>query len=193
MSTDLEKFIQRNRDDFDNAHPSEKVWERIRANFSAQKKARLYFLQQIYKWSVAAALLIAIFASIYFLIDKKYGHEDSSFTTTPTKQPEETSSINPEYAVEFNKVYQSVISRQKELENAAVSEPGLYQQFQQDLAVLDSSYRLLKNQVSQSINRDVITKAMIQNLQLQAELLNRQLQIINQFKNTKKESHETSI
>ena len=43
------------------------------------------------------------------------------------------------------------------------------------------------------MNGDVIIKAMIQNLQLQSELLGRQLMIIREFKTTKNSTHEKSI
>jgi hypothetical protein len=52
---------------------------------------------------------------------------------------------------------------------------------------------MLKRQAAQTPNKDVIIKAMMQNLQLQAELLNRQLMIFNQIKNTKNLKNETSI
>jgi hypothetical protein len=193
MSTDLEKFIQRNRDDFDKDHPSQHVWEQIRSKISAGNRKRSFYLKRPGRWSVAAAILITVLISFYFLFNNKYSHEKINSQDIASTGQTEPSGITPEYAVEFSKLTESVANRQKQLEQAANAQPDLYQQFQQDLAVLDSSYQLLKNQVSQSINRDVITKAMIQNLQLQAELLNRQLQIINQFKNTKKESHETNI
>ena len=193
MSSDLEKFIQRNRDDFDKERPSEKVWEKLEAKFSAQKKAKSFDINRFLKWTAAAAVLFAIFTSAYFLFIKKYSHGDKTAEIVTSVHPEETSSITPEYAAEFSQVYQSVTTRQKELEQAASIRPDLYQQFQEDLSVLDSSYQLLKSQVMQSVNRDLLTRAMIHNLQLQAELLNRQLKIIDQFKNTKKDSHETSI
>jgi hypothetical protein len=193
MSSDLEKFIQRNRGDFDEDQPSEKVWEKIKANFPTEKKTTSFSLNRFLKWTAAAAILFAIFTSAYFLFIKKYSHENKNREILTSTQPEETGSITPEYAAEFNRVYQSVTTRQKELERAATFHSELYKQFQEDLSVLDSSYRLLKSQVMQSVNQDLLTRAMIQNLQLQAELLNRQLQIINQFKNTKKISHETSI
>lgn len=187
MSTDLEKFIQRNREDFDQVQPAEKVWEKINTAYPG-KKTRPY--RTIYKWSMVAAAAFIFIASAYFLI-KKYSHENNDGDTIAAEPPVEVHGITPEYAVEFKSVYQSVAAGQKELENAAASQPRLYQQFQQDLAVLDSSYQLLKNQAVQSVNRDVIIRAMIQNLQLQAKLLDRQLMIVNQFKNAKNLSHET--
>ncbi|HKC36493.1 MAG TPA: hypothetical protein VKB95_10540, partial [Chitinophagaceae bacterium] len=58
---------------------------------------------------------------------------------------------------------------------------------------LDSSYRLLREQATQSMNGDVIIKAMIQNLQLQSELLGRQLMIIHECKTIKTSKNEKNI
>jgi hypothetical protein len=66
----------------------------------------------------------------------------------------------------------------------------LYSQFSEDLAALDSSYRVLKTQAVQTPNREVVIRAMLQNLQLQAELLGKQLRILKEFKNTKTGKNE---
>lgn len=98
--------------------------------------------------------------------------------------------LAPEFAPEAEAIYNSIAVKQEALKTIANTEPELYKQFAGDLATLDSSYRVLKTQAAASPNHDVLIKAMIQNLQLQAELLSRQLMIINQFKNLKKERHE---
>ena len=68
--------------------------------------------------------------------------------------------------------------------------PGLASQFEGDMAALDSAYQILHRQAMQTPGSEVIIRAMIQNLQLQAELLSRQLSIINQYSNNQKNSHE---
>ena len=91
----------------------------------------------------------------------------------------------PEYAAEASKIYESIEMQQQQLKAIAKEQPELYSQFAEDLAALDSSYRVLKTQAIQTPNREVIIKAMLQNLQLQAELLSKQLGIIHEFKNNK--------
>ena len=193
MSNNLEKFIQVKKEEFDSADPSDSVWKNIEQTLSKRKKAKRLFLPEIYKWSVAAAVIAITVTSIYFLFIKKYSHERQVTKTGTQGNPYDISSIAPEYSIEFNQAYQSVKSIQKELQSATSDQPQLYQQFLKDLSTLDSSYLLLKKQIVQSPNRDAIIKAMLQNLQLQTELLNRQLMIFNQFKNEKKSKNETSI
>ncbi|HRG94562.1 MAG TPA: hypothetical protein PLZ10_16505, partial [Chitinophagaceae bacterium] len=86
-----------------------------------------------------------------------------------------------------------VQTRQEQLKAAANGLPELYQQFEKDLAVLDSSFRSLRQQAGQTPNRDVLIRAMIQNLQLQSELLERQLQVIQEFKQPQKTYNEKTI
>src|SRR5436189_230605 len=119
MSSDLEKFIRKNRGDFDGADPSNKVWKNIQQSLPVKKEEKHFTIRDIYKWSDAAAILFIALTSVYFLYIKK--------------------------------------------------------------------------QYIQRIKGDVNIKAMIQNLQLQSELLGRQLMIINEYKTTKTSTNEKNI
>ena len=187
MNSEFEKLFRQNRKDFDDANPSDRIWKQIEKSLPDQKREKQFTLRDIYKWSAAAAIFFILLTSVYFLFIRKYPDsyrgENPTVKTESQTKPDDINSIAPEYAVEFNQVYQSVVNRQQELRAAVSGQPQLYQQFLQDINVLDSSYRMLKNQAAQTPNRDVIIKAMIQNLQLQAELLNRQMMIFNEFMN----------
>jgi len=212
MSSDLEKFIRKNRGDFDDADPSGKVWTNIERSLPVKKPARLKYsrhsgrdakrftLKDIYKWSAAAAIFFIALTSVYFLFIRKTPGNDPETTSTiktgtgeTPSRPDNFNSLSIEYAAEFKEAEQAVEVRQKELRAAIANDPELYRKFQQDLNTLDSSYRLLREQASQSMNGDVIIKAMIQNLQLQSELLGRQLMIIHEFKTTKTPTNEKNI
>jgi len=200
MSSDLEKFIRKNRGEFDEADPSGKVWKNIERSLPVKKEAKHFTIRDIYKWSAAAAIFFMALTSAYFLFIKKSPGNDPEKTSTVETRTEENSSrldnfnsISIEYAAEFKEATQAVEERQQELRAAIANDPELYRKFQQDLNILDSSYRLLREQARQSINGDVIIKAMIQNLQLQSELLGRQLMIIHEYKTTKTSTNEKNI
>jgi len=200
MSSDLEKFIRKNRGDFDYADPSNKVWKNIERSLPVKKEAKHFTIRDIYKWSAAAAIFFITLTSVYFLFIKKPASNDQEKTSTiKSRTPENSSrfdnfnSVSIEFAAEFKEATQAVEDRQKELRVAIANDTELYRKFQQDLNILDSSYRLLREQASQSINGDVIIKAMIQNLQLQSELLGRQLMIIHEYKTTKTSTNEKNI
>ena len=56
---------------------------------------------------------------------------------------------------------------------------------------MEASYKKLKHDLATSPNQERVLRAMIRNLQIQAEVLNQQLEVIEQFKNSKSEpTHE---
>jgi hypothetical protein len=196
MSNEFEKFIRKNRSDFDDVQPSDNVWKNIEKKFVTKKDPKRFTLRDIYKWSAAAAIFFMTLTSVYFLFIKKYSHEIPTVKTGNPESPSRLDNFNGiaiEYAAEFKEATEAVENRQKELRTAIANNPELYKKFQDDLNTLDSSYRLLKEQAAQSINGDVLIKAMIQNLQLQSELLGRQLMIIKEFKTTKTPGNEKNI
>jgi hypothetical protein len=83
--------------------------------------------------------------------------------------------------------------KQEEIKKIQKDEPLLYRQFAGDINKLDSSFHTLKKQLPVNPNREQILEAMIQNLQLQESILNRQLSIIKQINHVKKTEYEKAI
>ena len=194
MSNDLEKFIRKNRSDFDDTSPSGNVWENIERSLPVKKQAKRFTITDIYKWSAAAAIFFVALTSVYFLFIRKYSHENPAMNTGPEKAaPYSINNMSMEFAAEFREASEAVKNKQEELRSAIASDPELYRKFQADLTALDSSYRVLRDQAGQTVNPDVIIKAMIENLRLQSELLGRQLMIIHEIKTTKTSKNEKNI
>ena len=55
---------------------------------------------------------------------------------------------------------------------------------------MDESYQRLKNDLPGSPNQEETVKAMIRNLQIQADVLSRQLNVIKQINESKKENND---
>lgn len=195
MSNDLEKFIRKNRNDFDDAKPSGDVWKNIERSLPVKKQAKRFTITDIYKWSAAAAIFFIALTSVYFVFIRKYSHENPPTVETGTQKatPDLVSGMSMEFAAEFKQANDAVKKRQDELRSAIANDPELYRKFQMDLVALDSSYRVLREQASQTVNPDVLIKAMIDNLRLQSELLGRQLMIIQEIKTTKTSKNEKNI
>lgn len=195
MSKKLKNFIDENRREFDDDLPSDNAWRKIEQSISATKPAKQFSIRDMYKWTAAAAVFFITATCFYFLVIRKNNNETAVVKTeTPAvtngNNNTDISRIAPEYAAEAKKIYQSIENQQQQLKAIAEEEPELYLQFSEDLAALDSSYRVLKAKAVQTPNREVIIRAMLQNLQLQAELLAKQLGILNEIKNTKTEKNE---
>ena len=183
MSNKLKKFIWDKRAAFDDEIPSGKVWENIEASFSVQKKKKS-ILTPLYKWSMAAVAMLIIASGVYFIVNKNAGD-----AIVVASEPG-INKMAPEYALQMNQFVKMIDTKQQELKTLAKEQPELYQKFTTAINQLDSSYNTLKNQLGSTPNTDMLLEAMIQNLQLQLNVLNQQLNIINQIKESKKYSHE---
>jgi hypothetical protein len=115
---------------------------------------------------------------------------------TKTVKPDNSKSAAVDHGIGSDEqkemVYYAKIVELKhdELKKIKKDEPLLYKQFSEDVHKLDSVYQSLKNELPKNPNREQLLEAMIQNLQLQMELLNRQLHIIKQINNSKKSAYE---
>jgi hypothetical protein len=79
-----------------------------------------------------------------------------------------------------------IANKQTELKGLEKTNPALYKEFVNDINELDISYKSLRKQLPQLQDRSRLIKAMINNLQLQIELLNKQLIIVNQIESKQK-------
>ena len=188
MSNKLKKFIWDNRSEFDDAVPSGKVWEHIESSMTG-KKEKKFILTPLYKWSMAAAAVLILSAGFYFFVNrnKNTAVEYAGIVPAPDTATATATAID---APEVNQFAKMIALKQEELRSLAKDQPELYTQFAKDITQLDSSYNILRKQLSATPNREMLLEAMIQNLQLQLNVLNQQLNIIHQIKQSKKYNHE---
>jgi hypothetical protein len=139
-------------------------------------------LTPVVKWSVAATVLLMVGVGAYFIIKK------DKLVDPPTAEIK--NEILVPDAPGINSVAQLVVMKQEELKTLSKDQPELYEKFTTDITQLDSSYKALKDQLNVSPNREMLMEAMVQNLQLQLNVLNQQLNIIHQIKQSKNYSHE---
>lgn len=195
MSKELKKLIAENRAAFDDDLPASANWQQVERAIRNKKPVKQIPVGYIYKWSAAAAVFFIIAAAVYFaMIKKQDSTKDIAFEKVSNSNKRmnngDISRIDPAFAAEAKKMFHSIEAQQKQLKSIASEQPELYSQFSADLAALDSSYRVLKTQALQTPNREVIIRAMLQNLQLQAELLAKQLQVLQDFKTDKTQQNE---
>lgn len=185
MSSDLRDFMKENRHAFDDEQPAEYNWDNI-ANAVPALSGKKRSFRKMYAWTAAAAVLIIAMGVFLFVRYKplEAGIADGKKTRNDIR------TLAPEYAASAEPIYQAIEKQQKELKSFSASQPELYDQFTQDLATLDSSYRVLKAQATRSPNREILIRAMMNNLQLQAELLSKQLSVLTEFNNTKTDQNE---
>jgi hypothetical protein len=193
MSSPLEKFIRDNREQFDNDEPRPKVWTALEKQLAPADKKGKVLAMKFLRLGVAAAVLVLAGIGVFYLAFDKKGVDppvvqtDNNPAVTEDKMLE---AINPTYAKEVYHFTQLIELKQTELKQIEKDNPVLYKQFISDINKLDSSYYSLKNELSVNPNREQLLEAMIQNLRLQTELLNQQLNIIIQIKQSKSKTNE---
>jgi hypothetical protein len=220
MSRNLEKFVQDNREAFDKFEPGPVVWHNIQQDLKNGKKEKAITISmKTLRWSAAAAIILLLGAGAWFFSQQKQTApeiagakktapvsndlpkttRDSANAINPADEQQATnneqlaSTDKDEYSEELYHYTRLVELKQEEIKKIQKDEPLLYQQFAGDINKLDSTFHTLKKQLPENPNREQLLEAMIQNLQLQEALLNRQLNIIKQINNAKKTEYEKAI
>jgi hypothetical protein len=87
-----------------------------------------------------------------------------------------------------------IANKENEIKNLAKNNPEVYKNFSEDIAGLNKAYKKLNQQLPNTHNKSALVQAMIYNLQIQIDLLNKQLIILNKIESTqKKEQYEKNI
>lgn len=185
----LERFIKNNRDEFD----SEEMkigWEKIVSGI--KQKNNKHLKTRYLLWTAAASIIIFVSGAIFYT--NIFGTKDTPATIQqPVELPSEefTDEVDPAYTFQMDQFARLIVLKQNELKQNQKKQPALYEQFLKDNNRLDSSYNYLKYKLSSNPNKEILLDAMIQNLQLKLDLLNRQLQIIKQTKQKKTDDEKT--
>ncbi len=166
MGDQLEKFIMENREAFNDAIPSDKAWEGIDQKLS--KKQVIWPTV----WKVAAMLFMV--STIYLMIGKSQ-YEDMD---GPMLSEEFTQAEN---------YYVSLIAQRKQAIQEQLT-PEQQEQFLVEIDQLDSMYLELKKTYQTNASNDRVMDAMISNLQLRLDILNKQLDILKNIKNQNNEN-----
>ncbi|SNT11787.1 hypothetical protein SAMN05421640_2356 [Ekhidna lutea] len=165
MGDQLEKFIMENREVFDDATPSENVWKGIDNDLS--KKRSIWPTV----WKVAAMLFMA--STIFLMIDRNAEVEEGPYLSEEFNQAED--------------YYVKLISQRKQEIKAQLT-PEQQEQFLVEIDQLDSMYVELKKTYQTNASNDRVMDAMINNLQLRLDILNKQLDILQNIKNQNNEN-----
>lgn len=170
MGDQLERFIKENRSQFDRESDGQMLWNRIE-NELDQEGHRTRNFSMV--WKVAAIIFLA--STSVLLVDRFFGHMDSSDT--------------PVYS-EFKQAeafYASLID-EKKAEIMSYSDADLAREFLAEIEELDYMYGSLKETFDKRLPNQKLADAMIENLQLRIQILNKQLSILQQLNEEQNES-----
>lgn len=191
MKDKLKNFVQEHRQAFDTFEPRAELWQEICQELPAARKEakvikisfgqRASFSADALFMRVAAAIVL-LFACGLTLFLMKQNTPKAANTIAATSQ-NRLQNISPEI-VEVEAYYTSQIQEKKsEMSAYDIKLLGLNSEagIDQELARLDSSYTQLKKELYTTPNTDRVVEAMIQNLQIRMEVLNRQLEVLQKM------------
>ena len=180
MEERLESFIRGNKKDFDQSEPPAGLWARIEEELNAGpelKAERPRVVKLSFLLKMAASLAVIVAAGLLL-----WNYQSGQVT--------DLANIDPVLAKQ-QVHYASVIEiKRSELKRIEKEEPQLYQEFSSEIRKMDESYQRLKKDLPSSPNQEETVKAMIRNLQIQAEVLNQQLKVIKQINESKKQQND---
>jgi len=179
MSERLEDFIKMNRDEFDDLEPSADLWARIEMHLPPQdaelktREAKTFSLGFVLR--VAATVIVVMgVCFVFYVRNEKRGVVDLA-------------AINPVYAKQQVQFTSQIETKRSELKSIAKTNPQLYQEFNAEIAEMDSTYKEMNNDLATSPNQERVLRAMIRNLEIQTQVLSQQLKVVEQMNNMKKE------
>ena len=126
-------------------------------------------------WAIAASIVLLIGCfSVFYL----------------KNSPESTEQIVAEVAPQYNDKmvqYASLIeTKREEIREIEIHDPVMYKEFATEIEKLNQDYQNLQEELPQTPNQGELVEAMIQNLRVQLDILNRQLIIIQKVKEYQK-------
>ena len=169
----LEKFVRKNRQAFDDQSPPADIWGRIEATLGGSPRRSFSWM-----WKAAAVLF---FVSTAILLTQEYWFG-----------PPQRENVIAAELKDAEQYYNSLIQVKREELGQFDLDKGLIMDFEQDIAELDSMYIVLKDEYTCN-NDELVMDAMIRNLQIRLEVMDRQLRIIQNIKNNKNENETVSI
>lgn len=182
----LEQFIQNNREAFDNCEVPGGLWDRIDKSLGKEIvqnpetdevvfKFKKSSISKLKIWAMAASLVLLIgYMSVFYLNNKSDSTEQI------------VAEIAPQYGDKMVQYTSLIESKREEIKQIQTHDPEMYKEFAFEIEKLNQDYQNLQTELSQTPNQEDLVKAMIQNLQVQLDILDRQLKIIEKVKEYQK-------
>ena len=182
----LEQFIQNNREAFDNCKAPAALWDKIDKSLGKEIthnpepdeiiiKFKKSSISKLKIWAMAASLMLLIgYMSVFYLNNKSDSTEQI------------IAEVAPQYGDKMVQYTSLIESKREEIKQIKNHDPVMYKEFATEIEKLNLDYQNLQIELSQTPNQEDLVKAMVQNLQVQLDILNRQLKIIEKVKEYQK-------
>lgn len=172
MKDNLEDFIRAHRQEFDDLEPRPETWQKISQSIGQEKKRDYTWI-----WKVAAAVFLCL--SVGLAIERSVNME----TTTLVSAEDQSNAPLSSELNEVESYYTQLINKKRVEIELVIERKGLGDvELLKDMEQLDAMYLKLKRDLKRNQNDERLINAMIQNLQLRVEILNKQLKILERIR-----------
>ena len=165
----IEEIITKNKGNFEESLPVN-LWSKIEEKLPKEKQ-KLMFFKNYQFIKIAAGIVICLSIGYFFgsnsIVDSKYQAYES---------------IDPMFSKSLVNYQEEVKDKKEDLDLLIIKSPDLKQSFTSDFDTLEDDFNNLKAQLPNNPNQKQLLEAMIQNLQLQIGLLNKQTEIVEKLK-----------
>jgi hypothetical protein len=185
MKKNLEEFAKENRSLFDTRKIDDRVWVRLKKELGPAKQSRSLLSSIYFKW-IAAAAIVIIAGIVIFNLSKPGKTADLSNTENIIKE-------YPGLELKIRSFTTLIESKKQGLNAIEAEQPDVYKQFTYHLTVLQQQYQLLEKELQTNPNKTILLDEMMANLELQVKVVNEQLELIRQYKNSIKEKNEKKL
>lgn len=171
MKDKLEEFIQSHRSEFDELEPRTNTWEKIQSELSNTPD------KKDYSWLWKAAAVVFLCLSIGLAVERTMQKDAEALANNEMTEKSRTDEL-----LEVEGYYTQLITQKRvEIKNVIESKGLMDVELLEDMEQLDLMYGKLKKDLKKNQNDERLINAMIQNLQLRVEILNRQLKILERI------------
>lgn len=179
MKTDeLEKFVNENRDGFDEFTPDPAIWAQIQKNATKVKTF------SIYKLMLRVAAVVVIFVSSYVFHDFRSENKQAAMLMQEADQNQLEEAKN---FFEAKAYYASLIGhKEKEVFDLMKDYPDLKNELKDEFEEVDDELSELQKDLKDGAMNEVIIEAMIQKYRLKLSILEELLFALTADQNTQK-------
>ena len=182
----LEQLIQNNREIFDDCEVPAGLWDKIDKSLGKENiqksesdeiviKFKKSSISKLKIWAMAASVLLVVsYLSIFYINNQSESTEQI------------IAEVAPQYGDKMIQYTSLIESKRVEIKQIETHDPEMYKEFASEIEKLNQDYQSLQTELSQTPNQEDLVKAMVQNLQVQLDILNRQLIIIEKVKQYQK-------
>jgi len=188
---DLEKFVDKHKDDFNQKKPSDAVWSNIKGTLPIKEKEKekvikMIPLRLVLKIAAAFLILLGVGALLIFSNQTEQTMQIAEVEEVAPPIDFTLGSLSPELA-EIEEYYGTQVANKL----SELSELNIEPEVMEEVNLLNNEFNQLQEEFPSSVNDEIVIEAMIENYRIRLDLLEDILTTLNQTEKEIKDENDT--